>query len=120
MSAKLATTVARDLQSLFTIGVVAGRTDGQLVEQFLTGSGDAAEAAFEALVRRHGPMVLRVCQQILRDEHDSQDAFQATFLLLVRKAGTVRKQGIGRELAVWRGPPCRLASQGRLGAETKP
>ena len=47
MSAKLATTVARDLQSLFTIGVVAGRTDGQLVEQFLTGSGDAAEAAFE-------------------------------------------------------------------------
>ena len=92
MSAKLATNVARDLQSLFTLGLVAGRTDGQLLETFRSGSGGSAEAAFEALVTRHGPMVLRVCRRVLNDEHDAQAAFQATFLLLVRKAGTVRNQ----------------------------
>ena len=52
--------------------------------------GEAAEMAFSALVERHGPMVLRVCRSILRDEHDAQDAFQATFLVLVDRAGSVR------------------------------
>src|SRR4051794_33762560 len=52
--------------------------------------GESAEWAFEALVERHGPMVMGVCRRILSDPHDAEDAFQATFLVLVRRAGSVR------------------------------
>jgi RNA polymerase sigma factor (sigma-70 family) len=90
MSAKLGIEAARDLQTLFQLGRASAWTDGLLLEQFRSGPGPAAEAAFATLVTRHGPMVLRVCRGVLNDEHDSQDAFQATFLVLVRKAGTVR------------------------------
>ncbi len=85
----------RQLNRLFAEGVVAGLSDAQLLERFLT-QGDAG--AFEALVGRHGPMVLSVCRGILRDPHDAEDAFQATFLVLVKKGGTIR----GRDaLAGW-------------------
>jgi RNA polymerase sigma factor (sigma-70 family) len=57
-----------------------------------------AEAAFRELVNRHGPMVLAVCRQLLRHPHDADDAFQATFLVLVRKAGSIR---VGDSLAPW-------------------
>src|SRR5690242_783962 len=82
-------TVVRLVHTVFTAGTVAGQSDGQLLARFATRGGDAAELAFSALVERHGPMVLRVCRAILRDEHDAQDAFQATFLVLARKAGSL-------------------------------
>ena len=61
----------------------------QLVAQFLA-DGEGREAAFRALVVRHGPMVLGVCRRILNDPHAAEDAFQTTFLVLVKKAGTLR------------------------------
>ena len=77
----------RQIDRLFSEGTIAGLSDRQLLERFLT-RRDAS--AFEAMVARHGPMVLAVCRGVLRDEHATEDAFQATFLILVRKAGAIR------------------------------
>ncbi len=82
----------RDVQTLFGLGVAGGLTDGRLLEQFLTADDVAAEAAFTTLVERHGAMVLHVCRQTLDDPHDAQDAFQATFLVFLRRAGSIRKR----------------------------
>jgi enediyne biosynthesis protein E4 len=62
--------------------------DGELLERFVTRRD---ESAFATLMRRHGPMVWSVCCRMLQDPHRAEDAFQATFLVLVRKAGSIRK-----------------------------
>jgi RNA polymerase sigma factor (sigma-70 family) len=74
------------------------RLDEQLIEQFLAGTRHEAETAFEVLVKRHGPMVMGVCRQVLNRQEDAEDAFQATFLALARKAGSIRDR---RVLACW-------------------
>jgi RNA polymerase sigma factor (sigma-70 family) len=88
--------VLDQLDRLFNRGTVAGLTEGALLERYVAG-GD--EAAFAALVARHGPMVLGVCRRVLRDERDVEDAFQATFLVLVRRAATIHDgERVGRWL----------------------
>lgn len=81
--------VLRYLRKLTAAEQARERPDGELLERF-TARGD--QAAFETLVRRHGPVVWRLCQRVLHNEHDAADAFQATFLVLSRKAGSLRRQ----------------------------
>ena len=105
---------SEDLSTLCRLGVVGNLTDGQLLESFLAGNKETAEASFTALVDRHGPMVLRVCTQILGNVDDAQDAFQATFLVLVRRAGSVRKHD---SVASWLyGIALRVARRARADA----
>jgi RNA polymerase sigma factor (sigma-70 family) len=88
-------TILRQIDQLFGVGTVAGLSDAQLLGRF---RAQRDEAAFVALVTRHGPMVLAVCRGVLREEHAAEDAFQATFLILVRKAGVL---WVGDSLGGW-------------------
>jgi RNA polymerase sigma factor (sigma-70 family) len=83
--------VIRHLRTAVLLRDGAGLTDGQLLEGFLLRRD---EPAFAALVRRHGPMVLGVCRRVLGNLHDAEDAFQATFLVLARKAASVRSREV--------------------------
>jgi RNA polymerase sigma factor (sigma-70 family) len=87
--------IIRHLRRAVLLQVGGGLTDGQLLAAFINRQD---ETAFAALVRRHGPMVLNVCRRVLRNAHDADDAFQATFLVLVRKAGSI---GLPELLANW-------------------
>ncbi len=80
-------TALQQIDRLFQTGSVTGLDEGQLLDRFVA---DRDELAFEALVESHGPMVLGVCRRWLADPHDVNDAFQATFLILVRKARSLR------------------------------
>ncbi len=83
-------------------------SDAQLLNRFLTARD---EAAFETLVRRHGPMMREVCRRVLKNAHDAEDAFQATFLVLVRKAASIRKrETVGGFL---QGVACKTALKAR-------
>src|SRR5438445_10495611 len=79
----------RHLRSLMRAEHGGGLTDAELLDRFTTLRD---EAAFEVLLWRYGPMVLSVCRRLLRNEQDIEDAFQATFLALVRKAGSIAKR----------------------------
>jgi RNA polymerase sigma factor (sigma-70 family) len=100
--------VLGSFRTLFGVGVVGGMTDGQLLEQALSRRAEEAEAAFAALVAIHGPMVWDVCRGILADPHAAEDAFQATFLVLVRRAASIRRRdavgpwlhGVARRIAL--------------------
>ena len=100
---------------LFGTGSLCGLTDRQLLELFLArhGNGDeaAAEVAFEVLVKRHGPMVRRLCRSLINDHHDADDAFQATFLVLARRAAAIRDR---EAVASWLyGVATRVAARAR-------
>ena len=104
----------RHMRTLFGVGAVGGLSDGVLLDQFSSGHREGAEAAFATLVERHGPMVLRVCRGVLGDSHDVHDAFQATFLVLVRKAGSL---WVRDSLASWlHGVALRVASKAKVAA----
>jgi RNA polymerase sigma factor (sigma-70 family) len=93
MAASQMTMVIQHLRRVLPDG--AGLTDEQLLVDYIS-SRD--EAALAALVRRHGPMVWGVCSRVLRNHHDAEDAFQATFLVLVRRAASIASRGL---LANW-------------------
>lgn len=83
--------VTLQFQRLFGVGTVSGMSEGQLLTRFVE-KGD--EAAFESLVGRFGPMVMGVCRRWIDDPHVVDDAFQATFLVLVRRAGSIRDRDL--------------------------
>ena len=89
----MATGLRRVLGQLQQTG--GGLSDRQLLARFVAARD---EAAFAALVRRHGPMVLGACRRVLRDYHDAEDAWQATFLVLARKAASL---AVGESLGCW-------------------
>ena len=90
MASPAAASVVQQIGSLFDGSSVAGLSDRQLLERFSAKRDLVGEAAFAALVVRHGPMVLGVCRQLLGDRHDAEDAFQAVFLILAQKARSIR------------------------------
>jgi Sigma-70 region 2 len=106
-----------DYRETAPAGTAAGLSDGQLLERFLQGQDESAEAAFAALVDRHGAMVLRICRQVLGNEHDAQDASQATFLVLARRAGSIGRR---ESVASWlHGVALRVAARARLAASRR-
>ena len=122
--AKVSGSFARGpLQTLFNCGSVVGMSDGQLLERFLSQRDGGAESAAEALVALHGPMVWGVCRAILSDPHAAEDAFQATFLVLARKASSIRRpeavgawlHGVARRIAV----RARASARRREGQERR-
>ena len=88
--------IPKYLSDLFRNGTPAALSDAELLNRFATHRSDdheTAELAFATLLARHGPMVLRVCRGVLGDRHEVEDAFQATFLVLAVRAGSVRRRG---------------------------
>jgi polysaccharide export outer membrane protein len=104
----------RQVQTLFGVGTVCGLTDGELLERYVARRGELSELAFTALLERHGRMVLGICHRMLTDPHDVQDAFQATFLVLVRRARSIRNRD---SVASWlHGVAFRVACSARSAA----
>src|SRR5215475_7081195 len=106
--------ILRGIGRIFNEGSLTGLSEGQLLGRFTGGD----EGAFEALVTRHGPMVLGVCRRLLYDRRDVEDAFQATFLVLLRKAGALRD---AEGLSPWlHGVAYRVAARIRSHSARRP
>ncbi len=116
MASASAGDLGRHLGRLFGAGSAVGLTDGELLERFARRRDEAAEAAFEILLARHAAMVLTVCQQVLGDSHAAEDAFQATFLVVVRRAGSLRVRKPGSVGPWLHGVAYRIALKTRQGA----
>jgi RNA polymerase sigma factor (sigma-70 family) len=107
----------RQVHRLFNFGAVGMMSDAQLLDRFVSRRDPDSEAAFEELVIRHGPMVFRVCQSVLQDAHDTEDAFQAVFLVLANRARSIRRSG---SVASWLfGVAQRVAQRGRRSASRR-
>src|SRR5260370_3536244 len=103
--------VLRGVSCLLADQVLADASDGGLLERF---ARRRDETAFDALLRRHGPMVLRVCRGILANTHDAEDAFQATFLVLACNAAKVRDRS--SVAGYLHGTACRVAVRAKACA----
>ena len=101
----------KQINRLFNEGTLSAVGEAQLLDRYLS---HRDELAFEALVERHGPMVLSLCRRMLRDPRDIEDAFQATFLILVRKAPSIRDR---QQLSSWLyGVAYKVATRARRAA----
>ncbi len=107
--------IGRDLRRLFDGGSVAGLGEAQLLDH-VARRDELAESAFEAILTRHGPTVLACCRRVLGDSAAAEDAFQATFLVLFRRAGSIR---VADSLAPWLLHVARLAAIKARESETR-
>ena len=98
MTTRLAQTKWRSLDTLFNVGTLGALSDLELLECFRSDRGTAGQEAFRILVERHGPMVLGRCRSLISNPHEAEDAFQAVFLVLVRKGHLIC---IGDSLGPW-------------------
>ena len=104
----------RSLQALFRVGRQVDHDDCDILDQYSSGIDDVRHDAFRVLVDRHGPMVMAVCRSVLKDPHLADDAFQATFLVLARKAATIQHR---KSLGAWlHGVALRVARRARAQA----
>ncbi len=112
MAHAAARSIVGQIEAVFEGGSVAGLSDLQLLERFTARRDAAGDAAFAALVMRYGPMVLHVCDQCLGDRHLAEDAFQAVFFVLARKALSIRNPDL---LGTWLyGVAIRTARKAKL------
>src|SRR5262245_46268552 len=111
MSGEQTGALRQHLRKLFDAQAVRQLSDGEVLRRF---AAERDEAAFAALMQRHGPLVLNVCRNVLRHEQDAEDAFQATFLVLARHAGSIREE---RAISSWLyGVAYRIALNARRAA----
>jgi RNA polymerase sigma factor (sigma-70 family) len=90
MESKTAGDLGRNVSWLFGAGTSVGLSDGELIGRVASRQIEVAEVAFETILARHGAMVLAVCRQVLGDADGAEDAFQATFLIMLRRADSLR------------------------------
>src|SRR5262245_59914767 len=107
--------ILRQVQTLYESGRLGGLSDAELLERFSAhreADPAAAGSAFEVLLLRHGPMVLRVCRSVLRDPHAAEDALQATFMVLARRPESIRRR---ESVGPWlHGVALRVAASARM------
>jgi cobalt-zinc-cadmium efflux system membrane fusion protein len=117
MRGSLSRGVWDQLDGLLVSGLTGQLSDEELLSRFVTWRDESAEAAFAALVERYGPLVLDVCRRVLDNRHDAEDAFQATFLVLARKARSIARPA---QLANWLfGVARRTALDARARAKSR-